>query len=102
MKAFFGQFNLKLKCNLNHFVRQKQDTKYIILSYANCRLEEDVWTQIEPYVFINKIDFKSIDQYKDLLNIRFGEINPIEMAKHKLYHFYQYNKDLKVFLNTFL
>lgn len=38
----------------------------------------------------------------DFLEVRFGEVNPMGTAKHKLYRLYQTNKDLEVFLNTFL
>ena len=32
----------------------------------------------------------------------FDKINPVGMAKHELYQLYQTNKDMEVFLNTFL
>ena len=32
----------------------------------------------------------------------FGKVNPVDMTKHKLYQLYQTNKDLDLFLNTFL
>ena len=32
----------------------------------------------------------------------FGKIDPVGTAKYKLYQLYQTNKDLEVFLNTFL
>ena len=32
----------------------------------------------------------------------FGKVNLVDMAKHKLYRLYQTNKDLEMFLNTFL
>ena len=39
---------------------------------------------------------------EDLLEARFGEIDPVGTAKHEIYRLYQANKDLEVFLNTFL
>ena len=39
---------------------------------------------------------------EDLLETRFGDVDPVGTAKHELYRLYQANKDLEVFLNTFL
>ena len=36
------------------------------------------------------------------MKTRFGKVDPVDMVKHKLYQLYQTNKDLEMFLNTFL
>ena len=36
------------------------------------------------------------------MKTRFGEVDPVGTAKHELYRLYQTNKNLEVFLNTFL
>ena len=36
------------------------------------------------------------------MKTRFDEVDPVGMAKHKLYWLYKISKDLEVFLNTFL
>ena len=36
------------------------------------------------------------------MKTHFSKINPVGMVKHKLYQIYWNNKDLKMFLNTFL
>ena len=61
-----------------------------------------MFAQIEPYVSAENIDFKNINQFVEVLKTRFGEVDPVGIAKHKLYRLYQTNKDLKMFLNTFL
>ena len=38
---------------------------------------------------------------EDLLEARFGEVDPVGTAKHEIYRLYQANKDLELFLNTF-
>lgn len=43
-----------------------------------------------------------MEQLIDFLEVRFSEVNLVEMAKHKLYHLYQINKDLEMFLNIFM
>lgn len=66
------------------------------------RFEGDAWTQVEPYVSIDKIDFEGVEQLMDFLKVRFDEVDPVGTAKHELYHLYQTNKNLEVFLNIFL
>ena len=36
------------------------------------------------------------------MKTHFGKVDLVDMAKHELYRLYQTNKDLKMFLNTFL
>ena len=57
---------------------------------------------MEPYVLAKNIDFENINQFVEVLKTRFGKVDPVGTAKHKLYRLYQTNKDLEVFLNTFL
>ena len=102
LEAFRAQINLKLKRNADHFVRDDQDTEQNKLSYTISRLESDAWAQVEPYVSADKIDFESVDKLMDFLEVRFGEVDPVGTAKHEFYRLYQTNKDLEVFLNTFL
>lgn len=101
-EVFRAKVNLKLKRNANHFMRDKQDIEKNKLGYIISRFEGDLWAQIEPHVFADKIDFRSVEQLMDFLEIRFGEVDLVEMAKHELYRLYQTNKDLEVFLNTFI
>ena len=61
-----------------------------------------MFTQIEPYISAENIDFENINQFIEVLKTRFGKVNPVGTAKYELYRFYQTNKDLEVFLNTFL
>ena len=72
------------------------------LSYAISRLEGDAFAQIELYVSAENSDFENINQFVEVLKTRFGEVNLVDTAKHELYQLYQINKDLEVFLNTFL
>ena len=72
------------------------------LSYSILRLERDAFAQIELYVSAENINFENINQFVKVLKTRFGKVDPVGTAKHKLYRFYQTNKDLEVFLNTFL
>ena len=72
------------------------------LSYAILRFEKDAFMQMEPYVSAMNIDFENINQFVEVLKTRFSKVNPVDMAKHELYQLYQTNKDLEVFLNTFL
>ena len=65
-------------------------------------LEEDAFAQIKPYVSAENIDFKNINQFVEVLKTCFGKVDPVGMAKHELYQLYQTNKNLEVFLNTFL
>ena len=102
LKAFFAQLNLKLQHNIDLFTREGQNTEQNKLSYAISRLKRDVIVQIESYISAENIDFENINQFVEVLKTRFGEVNPVDMAKHELYLLYQTNKDLEVFLNTFL
>ena len=102
LKAFFAQLNLKLQHDVDHFIVERQNIEQNKLSYAILRLEKDVFAQIDPYVSAKNINFKNINQFVAILIICFGKIDPVGIAKHKLYRLYQTNKDLEVFLNTFL
>ena len=102
LEAFLAQLNLKLQRNIDHFTREGQNTEQNKLSYAISRLEGDAFAQIEPYVSAENIDFENINQFVEVLKTRFGEVDPVGTAKHELYRLYQTNKDLEVFLNTFL
>ena len=102
LEAFFAQLNLKLQCNIDHFTRERQNTEQNKLSYAISYLEEDAFAQIKPYILAENINFKNINQFVEVLKTRFGKVNLVGMTKHELYQLYQTNKDLKVFLNTFL
>ena len=66
------------------------------------RLKRDAFAQIKPYVLAENIDFENINQFMEVLKTCFSEVNLVGIAKHKLYQLYQINKDLKLFLNTFL
>ena len=61
-----------------------------------------MFAQIKPYVSTKNINFKKINQFVKILKTCFGEVDLVSMAKHELYQIYQTNKNLKVFLNTFL
>ena len=65
-------------------------------------LEGDPFAQIEPYVSAKNIEFENINLFVEILKTCFGKFDPIGTARHELYSFYQTNKDLKRFLNTFL
>ena len=78
----------------------KHQAKSTILRYF--RLESDAFLQIEPYVSRNGIDLLDIAALEELLETRFRDMDPVGTAKHELYRLYQANKDLEVFLNTFL
>ena len=66
------------------------------------RLKRDAFAQIEQYISAKKIDFENINEFVKVLKTCFGKVNPVDTAKHKLYQLYQTNKNLEVFLNTFL
>ena len=102
LKAFFAQLNLKLQRNIDYFTREGQNTEQNKLSYAILCLEEDAFMQIKPYVSAENIDFENINQFVEVLKTHFGKVDPVGMAKHKPYRLYQTNKDLKMFLDTFL
>ena len=101
-EAFRAQVNIKIKRNHDHYVREGQNITQNELSYVISRLEGPAWDQVEPYVSADKIDLENVEQLMDFLEVRFGEIDPTGTAKHELYRLYQTNKDLEVFLNTFL
>ena len=61
-----------------------------------------MFAQIKPYILAENIDFENINQFVEVLKTRFGKVDLVGVAKHKLYQLYQINKDLEVFLNTFL
>ena len=100
--AFFAQLNLKLQRNIDHFTREKQNTEQNTFSYAILRLEGDAFALMEPYVSAKNIDFKNISRFVEILKTCFSKVNLVGMAKHELYQLYQINKDLEVFLGTFL
>ena len=102
LETFFAHLNLKLQLNIDHFIRESQNTEQNKLSYTILHLEKDVFAQIKPYVSARNIEFENINQFVEVLMTRFSEVNPVGMAKHKLYQLYQTNKNLKLFLNTFL
>lgn len=66
------------------------------------RFERDAFAQIKPYISAKNTNFKKINQFIEILKTYFGKFNLIGMANHKLYQLYQTNKELEVFLNTFL
>ena len=102
LEAFVTQLCIKLQQNADHLVRPGQNTEQNQLSYAISRLEGDTFLQVEPYVSRTGINLPDITTLEELLEIRFGDVDPVGTAKHKLYRLYQANKDLEVFLNTFL
>ena len=61
-----------------------------------------MFAQIKPYVSAENINFKNINEFVEVLKTHFGKVDLVGMAKHELYRLYQTNKDLKMFLNTFL
>ena len=102
LEAFFTQLRIKLQQNADHFVRPGQNTKQNQLSYAISRLESDAFLQVKSYISRTGIDISDIAGLEKLLETQFGDVDPVGTAKHKLYRLYQANKDLEVFLNTFL
>ena len=102
LEAFFAQLNLKLQRNIDHFNRERQNMEQNKLSYAISRLKKNAFAQIKPYISAENIDFENINQFVEILKTCFGKVDLVDMAKHELYRLYQTNKDLKVFLNTFL
>ena len=66
------------------------------------RLEEDVFAQIKPHISVENINFENINQFIEVLKTRFGKVDLVGTAMHELYQLYQTNKDLEVFLKTFL
>ena len=102
LEAFVTQLYIKLQQNIDHFVLPGQNTEQHQLSYAIFRLESDAFLQIEPYISRNGIDLSDVPALEDLLETRFGDVDPVGTAKHELYRLYQANKYLEVFLNTFL
>ena len=58
--------------------------------------------QIEAYVSAKNIDFDNINQFVEVFKTCFGKVNVVGIAKHELYRLYQTNKNLQLFLNTFL
>ena len=57
---------------------------------------------MESYISAKNINFENINQFVEILKTCFGKVNSMDTAKHKLYRLCQTNKDLEVFLNTFL
>ena len=102
LEAFVTQLCIKLQQNADYFVRSKQNTEQNQLSYTIFHLEGNAFIQIKPYVSRNGIDLSDIAGLEELLETQFGEVDPVGTAKHKLYRLYQANKDLEVFLNTFV
>ena len=102
LEIFLTQLNLKIQCNIDYFTRKGQNSEQNKLSCAISHFEKNVFTQIEPYVSAKNINFKIINQFVEVLKTHFGKIDPVGIAKHKLYRFYQTNKNLELFLNTFL
>ena len=85
LEAFLAQLNLKLQRNIDHFTRKRQNTEQNKLSYAILYLERDAFAQIKPYISAQNINFENINQFVEVLKTRFGKVNPVDMAKHKLY-----------------
>lgn len=102
LKRFFVQLNLKLQCNIDYFIKEKQNIKQKKLNFAILRLEKNAFAQIEAHVSAKNINFDNVNQFVKVLKTCFGKVNLISMTKHKLYKLYQTNKDIGVFLNTFL
>ena len=85
LEAFLVQLNLKLQRNIDYFIRKGQNTEQNKLSYAILRLKRDAFAQIKPYVSAENIDFENINQFVEVLKTRFGKVDPVSTAKHKLY-----------------
>ena len=102
LESFVTQLRIKLQQNADHFIRPDQNTEQNQLSYAISRLEGDAFTEIEPFVSRHSIDLQDVAALENLLEARFGEVDPVGTVKHEMYRLYQANKDLEVFLNTFL
>ena len=64
--------------------------------------KRDAFAQIKPYISNKNIDFKNINQFEEILKTHFGKVDLVDKTKQKLYWLYQTNKDLELFLNTFL
>ena len=102
LDPFFINLHLKFHRNEDHFVQKGQNTEYNKLVYAVSLLRGDAFAQIEPFVIDGRITIKDIRQFMEILRVRFGEVDPVNTAKHEFYKLRQANKDLEVFLNTFL
>ena len=102
LEAFITQLRIKFQRNADHYICLGQNTKQNQLSYAISRLEGDAFTQVQPFVSRHGIDLQDVTALEDLLEAQFGEVDPVGTAKHEIYKLYQANKDLEVFLNTFL
>ena len=102
LEAFVTQLCIKLQQNAHHFICPGQNTEQNQLSYAISCLEGDTFLQIKPYLSRTGIDISNIAGLEKLLETQFREVDPVGTAKHELYRLYQANKDLEVFLNTFL
>ena len=102
LEAFITQLRIKLQQNADYFMRPGQNTEQNQLLHAISCLEGDVFLQIKLYVSRTGINLPDIAGLEELLETRFGDVDPVSTAKHELYRLYQANKDLEVFLNTFL
>ena len=102
LKAFITQLRIKLQQNADHYSCLGQNTKQNQLLYAIFQLEGDAFTQVQLFVFCHGINLCDVATLEDLLEVWFEEVDSVGTAKHKIYQLYQANKDLEVFLNTFL
>lgn len=102
LDPFFTNLHLKYHRNGDHFVQEGQSTEYNKVVYAVSLLRGDAFAQIEPFVIDGIITIRDVRHFMEILRVCFGEVDPVNTAKHEFYKLRQANKDLDVFLNTFL
>ena len=85
LEAFITQLRIKLQQNADHYSRPGQNTDQNQLLYAISRLEGDTFTQVELFVSCHGIDLRDVAALEDLLEARFGEVDPVGTAKHEIY-----------------
>ena len=102
LDPFFANLHLKFHSNEDHYVREGQSTEYNKVAYAVSLLRGDAFAQIEPFIIDGRVTIRDVRHFIEILRIRFGEVDPVNTAKHQFYKLRQANKDLEVFLNTFL
>lgn len=99
---FVTQLRIKLRVNSDHFIRQGTDTEQNKLFYTVSRLGGDAFTHIRSYLEYDQITLPNVARMIEILEARFGEVDPVGTAKDGIFRLYQTNKDLDTFLNTFL
>lgn len=102
LDLFITQLRTKLLVNADHYIRLGTKTEQNKLSYSISRLGGDAFAHVKPYVDDGVISLPNVARMIELLKTRFGDVDPAGRAKRDLFKWYQTNKDLDTFLNTFL